>query len=136
MCNDNGKPFIATLYNVLFSPDFYDQLFSIITLMNQVHTCFFHKGFCKVLLSDNEHNAVTLLLSAQQKHSFLVKKRRKSQNHKRKFPKRKFIQNYCIRYQDTGLQGRYWMEILQMVCNTLGSGQILTLYAYRVRYTN
>ena len=32
--DDNGKPFIATLYNVLFSPDSCDQLFSIITLMN------------------------------------------------------------------------------------------------------
>ena len=27
MCNDNGKPFIATLYNVLLAPDLCDRLF-------------------------------------------------------------------------------------------------------------
>ena len=34
MCNDNGKTFIATLYNILLAPDLCDRLFSIITLMN------------------------------------------------------------------------------------------------------
>ena len=37
MCEDNGKPFIATLYNVLFVPDLWDQIFSIIKLMNLGH---------------------------------------------------------------------------------------------------
>ena len=45
MCDDNRKTFIATLYNVLLAPDLCDRLFSIITLMNAVHTCLFHKGF-------------------------------------------------------------------------------------------
>ena len=45
MCNDNGKKFIATLYNVLLAPDLCDRLFSIITLMNAGHTCLFTKGF-------------------------------------------------------------------------------------------
>ena len=39
---DNGKPFIATLYNVLFAPDLCSQLFSIVTFMNLVHTCLIH----------------------------------------------------------------------------------------------
>ena len=48
MCNDNGKNFIATLYNVLLAPDLCDRLFSIIRLINSGHTCLFHKGFCTV----------------------------------------------------------------------------------------
>ena len=48
MCDDNGKTFVATLYNVLLAPDFFYRLFSIITLMNAVHTCIFHRGFCTV----------------------------------------------------------------------------------------
>ena len=31
MCDDNGKTFVATLYNVLLAPDLCDRLFSIIT---------------------------------------------------------------------------------------------------------
>ena len=31
MCDDNGKKFIATLYNVLLAPDLCDILFSIVT---------------------------------------------------------------------------------------------------------
>ena len=46
MCDDNGKTFIATLYNVLLAPYFCDRLFSIIMLKNAGHTCIFHKGFC------------------------------------------------------------------------------------------
>ena len=69
----NGKPFIATLYNVLFAPYLWDQLFSIITVMNLGHTFLYHEGFWTVLYVDNEHNAVTLLQSAQEKHAFLVK---------------------------------------------------------------
>ena len=34
MCDDNGKTFVATLYNVLLAPDLCDRLFSIVTLMN------------------------------------------------------------------------------------------------------
>ena len=34
MCDNNGKPFIAMLYNLLFVPDSCDQLFFIIILMN------------------------------------------------------------------------------------------------------
>ena len=45
MCDDNGKTFIATLYNVLLATDLCDRLFSIITLMNAGHTCLFCKGF-------------------------------------------------------------------------------------------
>ena len=48
MCNNHGDPFIATLHNVLLSPDLCDRLFSIITLMNSGHTCLFHKGFSTV----------------------------------------------------------------------------------------
>ena len=50
MFNDNGKTFFATLYNLLLAPDLCDRLFSIITLMNSVYTCLFHKGFCTVYL--------------------------------------------------------------------------------------
>ena len=31
MCDDNGKRFTATLYNVLLAPDLCDRLYSIIT---------------------------------------------------------------------------------------------------------
>ena len=45
MRDDNGKPFIDTLYNLLLAPDLCDLLFSIIMLMNSGYTCFSHKGF-------------------------------------------------------------------------------------------
>ena len=38
MFDDNGKNFVATLYNVLLAPDLCDRLFSITTLMNAGHT--------------------------------------------------------------------------------------------------
>ena len=38
MCGDNGKPFIDTLYNVILATDLCDQLFSIVALMNLIHT--------------------------------------------------------------------------------------------------
>ena len=41
MCDDNGKKFVATLYNVLLAPDLCDILFSIIRLMNAGHTFLF-----------------------------------------------------------------------------------------------
>ena len=34
MCDDNGRPFIATLHNVLLAQDLCDRLFSMIMLMN------------------------------------------------------------------------------------------------------
>ena len=73
MCDDNGKKFVATLYNVLLAPDLCDRLFSIITLMNAGHTCLFHKGFCTVYFGAKEDNAVTLPHSAQRKHAFTGK---------------------------------------------------------------
>ena len=45
MYDNSEKIFIATLYNVLLTPDLCDRLFSIITLMNLGHTCLFHKRF-------------------------------------------------------------------------------------------
>ena len=45
MCDDNRYTFIATLHNVLLAPDLCDRLFSIIKLMNFVHTCLFHNEF-------------------------------------------------------------------------------------------
>ena len=48
MCDNNGKNFFATLYNVLLAPDLCDRLFSIVTLMNAGHTCIFHKRFYRV----------------------------------------------------------------------------------------
>ena len=45
MCDNNGKPFIATFHNVLLAPDLCDRLFLIIKLINSVNTCLFHKWF-------------------------------------------------------------------------------------------
>ena len=64
MCDDNGKKFISTLYNVLLAPDLCDRLFSIITLMDAGRTCIFNKGFCTVYLGADKKNAVTLPHSA------------------------------------------------------------------------
>ena len=75
MFDDNGKTFVATLYNVLLAPDLCDRLFSIITLMNVGHTCLFHKGFCTVYFRAKEDNEVTLPHSAVKKHAFIGKKR-------------------------------------------------------------
>ena len=75
MCDDNGKKFIATLYNVLLAPDLCDKLFSIITLMNAVHTCLFNKGFCTVYFGAEKKNVVTLPHSAQRKRAFTEKSR-------------------------------------------------------------
>ena len=89
MRDDNRKPFIATLHNVLLAPDLSDRLFSIITLMNSGHTCLFHKGFCTVYLGEKENNAITLPPSAQRKHAFLGKIMEISK--KNKLPARKKI---------------------------------------------
>ena len=45
MCDNNGKPFIATFHNVLLAPDLCNRLFLIIKLINSVHTCLFQKWF-------------------------------------------------------------------------------------------
>ena len=73
MCNDNGKTFIATLYNVLLAPGLCDRLFSIIMLMNTGHNFLFHKGFCTVYFGAKDKNEVTLPHSAQRKHAFTGK---------------------------------------------------------------
>ena len=70
MCDNIGKKFAATLYNVLLAPDLCNRLFSIITLMNAVHMCPFYKGFCTVYFGAKEDNAVTLPHSAVRKHDF------------------------------------------------------------------
>ena len=87
MFDDNGKTFVATLYNVLLAPDLCDRLFSIITLMNAGHKCNFHKGFCKVYFRAKEDNSVTLPHSAVRKHAFSGKNMESS----KKNPKRKKI---------------------------------------------
>ena len=89
MCGDNGKKFIATLYNVLLAPDLCNRLFSIITLMNEGYTCIFHKGFCTVYFGSENKNAVTLPHSAQRKHALIVKI--KNMSKKNKFPERKKV---------------------------------------------
>ena len=40
-------------------------------LMNFVHDCLFHKGFCTVYFGAKDKNEVTLPHSAQRKHKFL-----------------------------------------------------------------
>ena len=89
MCDNNGKIFVATLYNVLLAPDLCDRLFSIITLMNAGHMCLFHKGFCMVFFGAKEYNAVTLPHSALRKHAFTGKNQDVSK--KNKYPARKKI---------------------------------------------
>ena len=84
ICDDNGKPFIATLYNVLLAPDLCDRLFLIIALMNSGHNCLFQEGFCTVYFREKENNAVTLPHSAQRKHAFLGKIMEKSWKSQRK----------------------------------------------------
>ena len=85
MFDDNGKNFVATLYNVLLAPDLCDRIFSIITLINAGHTCLFHKGFCTVYFGAKEDNAVTSTRSAARKHAVMVKSMESSM----KNPKRK-----------------------------------------------
>ena len=87
--DDNIDPLIATLHNVLLAPDLCDRLFSIITLMNSVHTCLFHKGFCTLYFGAKDNNAVTLPHSAQRKHAYLGKI--KEMSTKNKLPARKRI---------------------------------------------
>ena len=67
--DNNGKTFIDTLYNVLFAPDFFNWLFSIIALIHSVRTFLFHKWFCNFFFSDHKQNAVTIPHSTQRKHA-------------------------------------------------------------------
>ena len=78
MFNDNGKPFITTLHNMILAPELCDRLFSIIMLINSGHYCLFHKGFCTVYFGAKENNEVTLTHSAKRKHTFLGKIMEKS----------------------------------------------------------
>ena len=89
MCDDNGKPCIATLYNVLLAPDLCDRLFLIIMLMNAGHTCIFQKWFCTVYFGAEKDNAATLLHNTQIKHAFTGKIQDVSR--KNKVPERKKI---------------------------------------------
>ena len=70
-CNNYGYPFIALLHNILLAPDLWDRLFSIITLMNQGHTCLLQKAFFTVYFGAKEKDVVILPYSAQRKHAFL-----------------------------------------------------------------
>ena len=89
MCDDNGKKFVATLYNVILALELCNRLFSIITLVNAGNTCLFHKGFCTVYFGAKEDNVVTLPHSAQRKHAFTGKNQDVSK--KNKYPARKKI---------------------------------------------
>ena len=73
ICDDNGKKFVAALYNILLAPYLCDRLFSIIMLMNAGHTFLFHKWFCTVYFGAKEDNSVTLPHSALRKHAFTGK---------------------------------------------------------------
>ena len=48
MCKDNGDTF------VLLAADLCNMLFSIITLMNLVHSCLFNKGLCTVYFGNKD----------------------------------------------------------------------------------
>ena len=76
MCINNGDPFIARLHNVLLALALCDRLFSIIKVMNSVHTCLFHKGFFNLYFGAKEKNAVTLPHSAQRNMHLLWKSRK------------------------------------------------------------
>ena len=70
MCNNIGDIFIATFHNVLLAKDICNRLFSIITLINLVHTCLFRKGFFTEYFGKKEKTLVTLPHNAQRKHAF------------------------------------------------------------------
>ena len=78
MYDNNGRPFIATLHNVLLAPDLCNRLFSIIALMDAGHTFLFHKGFGTVYFGAEKKNAVKLPHIEQRNHAFLGKIMEKS----------------------------------------------------------
>ena len=79
---DNGDTFIATLHNVLLTPDLCDSLFSIFRLMNLVHTCLLLKVIYTVYFGAKKKNTVTLPHSAQRKHEFLGEIKETSKSNK------------------------------------------------------
>ena len=89
MCNHKRDLFITTLHNVLLAPDLCYRLFSIITLINLVHTCLFQKGFFTIYFVAKEKNAVILPHRAQRKHMFLGEIKEMSKTNK--LPSRKKI---------------------------------------------
>ena len=89
MCDDHGDPFIATLHNVLLTPDLCYRLFSIILLINSGHTYLCQKGFCTVYFREKYKNAIKLPHSAQRKHAFLGQIKEMSKTNK--LPARKKI---------------------------------------------
>ena len=58
-----GKSFIVTFHKVLLSTDLCNRLFSIIILINLVHTCLFHKGFCMVYFGDKKDDLMVAYLN-------------------------------------------------------------------------
>ena len=68
MHDDNGEPFIATLYNLFFLQTYAIDFFY--HCVNEFRTYFFfYKGFFTFLFSDNEQSAVTLTHITQRKHA-------------------------------------------------------------------
>ena len=134
MSDNSGKPFIATLYNVLFATGLCDQLFSNIMFIILKIPAFFIKCFawCSLVITNKTWQPYR---TTHSKNMSFWKKQRNNQNHDRKFLKRKYLCNYCIKDQDTGPQGHYWLEILQIFGKTLRSGCILTHYAHHIRYS-
>ena len=54
MCDNNVNLFIMTLHNVLLAPYLCYRLFSIIRLMNLLHTCLFCREFLMVYFGHKE----------------------------------------------------------------------------------
>ena len=118
MCNDNGNSFIATLHNILLTTDLRDRFFSIITLTNSGHNCFFHKGFCRVYFGEKEKNEVTLPHSAQRKHAFLGKimKSQRKTNYQQK--------RNCFRITTSEIRTQIHQIIVRWgYCKFLGRGR-------------
>ena len=87
MCENNGKPFIDMLYNVLLAPDLCNIIFNY--YVNEFGTYpTLKKGFCTLLFIGNEQNAVKLTQNEQRKHASLVKMKEKSKL-QNKIPKNK-----------------------------------------------
>ena len=103
---------------MLLAPDLCDRLFSIITLMNLVHTCLLYKGFCTILSNDNEQNTLTLPYTAQRKHAFWVKMKEKSKSQKKITKKKVSLEllhqrlgNRPTRSLLAGYTANVWQEI-------------------------
>ena len=88
MCDNNGKSFIATLYNISSDTEFCNWSFFHYHVNELKTQLTFYKGFCTVFFSANEQKAVTWTHTTQQKHAILVKTKKKSRSEK-EIPKRK-----------------------------------------------